>query len=720
MGDYIEHVAEEEREEQESIYDSDPAVSYVLALYNEYKDSDYRNKKLEEAKQNRKDYSGYRKSKNFPWPGCANYSLMVPAIVLDTIEPRIVSALAGKSRDIVEVSPNKKELIDAVRKVETFAEWALQHNIKWPDFVSKAIHELLLDGTVYIFPYYEEKLIKAKERFVGQIFIDPSTGQEIEDEVQLQSVISAGIKPEVKYTDKIVNKSRRVFRVVNEVVTMDKVYGPDETVDWDNSPTLRKIWMTYEELKAKSTEAGGKGPYINIDESLIPEEVINDDEIRDEKDIGYYITPERTRKKIPCIEAYIPSFRLNDSDEPDWVIITITEQTHRPIRKQYMKEVYFDDNKPVKRLVVFPDGHKQYGEGIPHKIRHHSKAMNDLLNQMIDSSTIQISPFFFYNPGVLELPNELEIQPGGVNPVVGDPRNIYFPQLGVTAQVFVEYINLVTAFLERLLAVSSYASGVQDITMGQGAGTAAGMRMILQEGQMKHNYQARPIKSQLEEILKTDMLLYSWYMPLDTIIRIPGAKEFEFTQVDVMALQGDYDYSIRISDSIHNEMLERQEQLELLKVASSLPFANQTELFRELLYTYEKKDPDRYINPAFLFILQAVTQNPEIAQVIQQYLQQKAQSQKMQGMQEKVQDSIARQDMKEKMMEPRKELDMLKNVYDTLAKRHLMDIAEAQKIREMNPQIMSEDDIKDAVAKLRKKVAKDWVEAYLNPGVDRG
>lgn len=383
-----------------------------------------------------------------------------------------------------------------------------------------------------------------------------------------------------------------------------------------------------------------------------------------------------------------------------------------------MKDSYFNNMKPIKRLLLFPDGDKQFGTGIPHKVRHHAKAINDLLNQMIDSGTIQIAPFFFYNEGVTGLPNELEIQPGGANPVIGDPKSILFPQLGVTAQIFVEYINLITAFLERLIAVSSYASGVQDIQMGQGAGTASGMKMILQEGQLKHNYQAKPIKEQLEEIIKQDMLLYAWFIPPEAMIRLPGGVDFQ--QVNIAALQGDFDFTICISDSAHNEMIDRREQVELMQLVAQMPFVNQVEMFKELLHTYQKKDPERYINPAFLIILQAVSQNPEIVQVIQQYMQQKQQQMKQQEMQGQVGDSIMKADIKEKMMEPRKELEMLKNVFDTLHKRKLLDMAEGEKIKEMNPQLMTDDDIKEAINNLRKKMAKDWVEAYLSPGMQTG
>lgn len=699
--------------------DQDPIVSFLLDLYNEYKDSNYRKEKIKEIKQNREDYDGYRKEKDFPWPGCANYSLMVPAIVLDNIEPRIVNALIGKERDILQVKANKKEVVPLVPKMEEFAEWALLHNVRWQKAIPKYIHELLIDGTIYIFPYYEEKVVKQKERFVGTILIDPTTGERIKDEVHRQAVLQAGIQPEERLIDEVSDKEEVVFRVVNELVTMEKVYGPDETPDWDESPTLRTIWISYDELKAQSDEAGGKGPYININEELLKEETEQPDSDSLPADVERLsIQPERTRKKIECIEGYIPNFSLEEGDDPDWCIITITKASHTIIRKQYMREVYFNNRKPIKRLLIFPNGDKQFGTGIPHKIRHHAKAINDLLNQMIDSGTIQIAPFFFYNEGTTGLPHELEIQPGGANPVIGDPRNILFPQLGVTAQVFVEYINLITAFLERLIAVSSYASGVQDIQMGQGAGTAAGMRMILQEGQLKHNYQARPIREQLEEIVKQDMLLYAWFMPPKAMIQLPGGTEFQ--QVDVAALQGDFDFTICISDSAHNEMIDRREQIELIQLASQLPFVNQVEMFKELLHTYQRKDPERYINPAFLIILQAVSQSPEIVEVIQQYMQQKQQQQRQVEMQQQVSDNIMRADIKEQMLEPRKQFEMLKGVFDTLQKRKLMDIAEAEKIKQMNPQLMSDDDIKEAINNLKKKLAKDWVEAYLSPGTQRG
>ena len=191
--------------------------------------------------------------------------------------------------------------------------------------------------------------------------------------------------------------------------------------------------------------------------------------------------------------------------------------------------------------------------------------------------------------------------------MVGNANSIVFPNVGVKAQVYIEFINLITSFLERLIAMSSYQSGVEDQAMGQGAGTAAGMRMILQEAQVKHTYQAKPIKEQLEDVIKLDMMLYAWYMPTDAEIVLPGGQVLRGINVD--ALQQDYDFSLRISDSAYNKMMARYEAQELLGLAASFPFANQMQLFMDALQAYDKKNPEIYIEPAFLMLIQAVAQN---------------------------------------------------------------------------------------------------------------
>lgn len=702
---FEEYAADYEPEEDKK--SDDDLVTYFRDLFSDYEKSQYRADKVKEAEESREQYDGYRNTKDFPWPECSNYSMMIPAIVVDNLEPRLVASVAGKDRDIIEAIPNSSRGTETAREVELFAEWALAHNVKWQMHVPAWIHDVLLDSTGYIFPRYEEKKLKRGKRFTGNVVVDGVTRQRLDRETAVLYQ-QAGYMLDTEYVDEIQQKEVKVFRVVNEYASISEVYGPDLCPEWDDTPTIRQQFVKYDDLVEQSQDNGGV--YINITEELKKERKStrsNDDLPIGSSNDG--TKPEETdeRSEIEILTLY-DKYDLGDGR--DWCIISMAKDSETIIRKQYVRDVYYGlEGKPVKRLVIFPDYGKQYGTSIPQKIRHFTGAINDCLNQMIDSGTVQINPWFFYGSDV-GIQDELDISPGGANPVVGNASSIVFPNVGVKANVYIEFINLITAYLERLVALSSYQSGAEDQVMGQGAGTAAGMRMILQEAQIKHTYQAKPIKEQLGEIIKLDILLYAWYMPTDVDLALPGGDIIRKVNID--ALQQDYDFTLRISDSAYNNMMSRYEAQELLALSAQLPFANQMQLFMDLLNAYDKKNPEAYTDQNFMMLLQAAAQNPEIPQVVQQYMQEKMQKQHMSELGQLAQDGEMVSRMKGQIKEKSLLPDLVKKVQTNLIKDEIKDQMEMEAAL-VHKNMVTPKDIEDAMASKRRGIAKDIVEGSV-------
>lgn len=702
---YEEYVVDYDKDESKK--EGDDLVTYFRDLFSDYEGSAYRKEKIEQAETSREQYDGYRETKSFPWENCANYSMMIPAIVVDNLEPRLVASVAGKDRDIIEAIPNSSKGTQYTRDVEQFAEWALAHNIKWHTYVPAWVHDVLLDGTGYIFPRYEEKTLKRGQRFVGNVVVDAVTRERLNAEMA-GLYQGAGLPLDTEFVDEIQQRDVKVFKVVNEYASINEVYGPDLCPEWDDTPTIRKQFVKYDDLVEQSVESGGV--YINITEELKKERKStrsNDDIPLGSDNDGAKPEDTEDRNDIEILTLY-DKYDLGDGR--DWCIITMAKDSETIIRKQYVRDVYYGlEGKPVKRLIIFPDYGKQYGTCIPQKIRHFTGAINDCLNQMIDSGTVQINPWFFYGSDA-GIQDELDISPGGANPVVGNANSIVFPQLGVKANVYIEFINLITAYLERLVALSSYQSGAEDQVMGQGAGTAAGMRMILQEAQIKHTYQAKPIKEQLGEIIKLDMLLYAWYMPTDVDLVMPSGDILRKVNID--ALQQDYDFTLRISDSAYNQMMARYEAQELLALAGQLPFANQMQLFMDLLSAYDKKNAESYIDQNFMMLLQAVAQNPEIPQVVQQYMQDKAQKQHMAELGQVAQDGEMLSRMKEQIKDKNMMPDLVKQVQKGLIKDEIKDQMEMDAAL-AHKNMVTGKDIQDAMASERRKIAKHIVEGSI-------
>ena len=678
----------EVQEETEAKEGADWLQTHCFDFFDTQNESTYRKESLERMKNSRREYEGVRDTKNFPWEGCSNYSMMVTALVVDDIAPRLAAQFSGRGKDVIQAEPVSSEYAQGVKDVEEFTEWALTENIKWDRFVSRLVMGVLLDPAVFVVPHYIEEEVKRKTRLVGEVLVDPISGEKIDpnDELRIRQMLIMGLSPRAEYRDELVDKDVTVFRVKNEILPFEDVFVPDIITDWETCPAAVRIRPTYQELE-RGSEANG-GPYINITEKLIAdEETSRTDDTPYDMDTKP-VRPDQVYKEIPCIEFYMPSVALEEGDDPDWVIVTYTVNSKTCIRRQYLREAFMDNRKPLRRFMLMPDRDKAYGFVVYDKIKHHHLAVNDSVNQMIDAGTLQIMPYFIAGPNAGLRENQ-SIYPGAMLEA-SDPTAIKEVNHQLKAQVMIEFVNLIMGFVERLMSVSSYSDGVQDTAMGQGAGTAAGMKMLLNESQAKRNFQSKPVKDELEDLIADDIKLYGWFMPTDAEIRVSG----EFKQANIDMLQGDYIFTMRISDSATNEMLERMEKAELFQMASSLPYVNQVEMFKELLEAYQVKQPEKYINPQFLIILQACAQNPKIVEAVQQVMQQQQQGNKMAEMQQQVN--------------------------DTLMKRHIMDMAEAEKIKKQNPGMITEDDLKDGIRTAQKGKAKDLAEAILSPGINQG
>lgn len=655
-------------------------------LYEEYSSSKYRAGRIDRAKKNREMYDGYRAAKDFPWEDCANYSVMLPAIVVDEMEPRVAAQVSGYRGDIVDVKPTRPEAIEATKAVEEFAEWATQYNIKWGTFVRSAVHNLLLDGACYTLPRYEERTVTRSKRIAGMGFKHPATGKIIDHESQdgqrtIAAMAALGVVIPQGPVDGLVEYEDREFRVINEVIPLQFHYGPDglDDEEFKKAPSILKRFFRYSDLKRNDGNV-----YINIDEKIKGQakQARNDSDTPLNADrSGYQPEKEPGRDEIECIECYLPDEVLEDGDRPDWVLLTYAVDSRTCIRKQYLREVHCDNRKPVLRHTIFGE------QGIPERVQHFAGAIDTIVNQMIDSGDVSLVPWGFIGSGVT-LARELEIYPGSLNPVTGNAADINFPTINPVTTVWIEIINMLVSFMERLVSVSTYNAGIEDAALGQGAGTASGMRMMLNEGQVKHNYMSQPIKEQFAEVLAKDIKLYGWFMPTDT--QIPSGKEFK--AVNIAALQDGYTISINISDVAHNEMLARREAMELMDIAMKLPFANQAEAFNDLLSAYQKKQPERYLNPAFMSMLQAFTTNPQVAEVVQRFMAQQAQALEIQKMQKAVSDSMQRRDY--------------------------LDQAQAAKIIEEAPSDFTPEEVMKALQSIRNSQVKDVVEASLNSGVN--
>lgn len=620
---------------------------YCRDLFTEYSASSYRQRKLDEIVENRKRYRNERYTKTFPWENSSNKSMGLEAIAVDNLEPRLANRLIGED-EFIQVEPTGPEDVEKAPKCKEFLHWATLNNMQIKKHIKPVLHDLLIDGTKDVLCLWEEKDIITRMRGTMPVFKN-SDGERVEIPPQmlqggnpqetLQQLMMLGIMPagsEEGYKEKV----EQTFKCLLEPLKIEDCFFPAHGDNWDDQPFLRYIYPTLRELVDLS---GEDGPYKDIDNSLVKGQQRKTTDDEDAKEVDYSLYAQ----ECELLECYLQW-------EGEWVIATFSPDAGwREVRMQPLIDVYWHGHKPVRRFRIYPESNESMGTGIPKKIEQHSKGINDLYNAMIDNATIETMPYFFYNKSATGMETiDMKLFPGKG---VGIPKdsNIYFPQAGVKSPVFIEFINLLLTFFERTLSLMDYSAGTRSSTTGQGGDTASGMNMILQEGNIKHNYTGDMLQDTFSDILTDILSIYAQYMPMNAQMRISEGDGWTFQNIDVTAIQGRFDLRVEVSDASANTMTNRNEKLTLTQVLGGNPTINLEALTTDLLKAFGIKSTDKYIKPEFQMVMKALQADPEgVGQAIQQHMQQWQQQQQEQQIRGQAEDNIKRQAIEREVEAP--------------------------------------------------------------------
>jgi hypothetical protein len=616
-------------------------AAYCRDLYTEYSGSSYRQEKLEKIADGRKRYHGDREPKTFPWPGCSNKSMGLDAIAIDNLEPRVKAQVVAED-DFVQVEPVGAEDIDNAEYVRETAHWCFKNNMKLQERVRPFAHLYLLDGTVDVLPIYTESTMTNLKRGLRPVFVD-NLGNEIDtdqilgtpmEEMFLQMVMAGLITPTGEQEEHVSTSEERTFKVELDIIPLDQAFFPDTWENWDEMPYLRYIYPTLRELEDASEENGG--PYKNISKDLVRDSARESSDHRDEEQERKGVRFSEYTYEVECMECYLKW-------RGEWTLATFVPSAGwLEIRRQKMQEVYPHGRKPVHRFRLFPEENESMGYGIPEKIEYYSTGVDDLYNQMIDSGTVEIIPWGFIPVAPGADTKKIEIYPGKLNEV-GRDSVPFFPNIGVKSPQFINFIQMLMGFFERMVSLMDQTLGGDRMGGGRGTETLGGMSLIVQEGNIKHSYTGEGLQLGFARLLTDCFGLYARYMPLDAQMGVFENNGWRFEEIDVLRLQGQYDFSIHTSNSSANAMLNRREKLELYNMLAQNPTINFDQITEDLLKAYGIKDLENYQNPAYGMMMQALAQAPEIAQMVQQYLQQKQMQARQQQIAGEAQSNVQRQ-----------------------------------------------------------------------------
>ena len=587
-------------------------VKYCMKLYDEWAKSDYRKRKIDEAKESRRIYEQIEneKTKNWPWKNASNIVLPLATITIDNLEPRLVAGLIGKEPIVRFDMTGKEEKSPEIELVEDWYNKELVNTIGIEDYTMSVGHSLLLDGTIYPVPKYdlnEKNILDFVYDEKGQRQIDPQTGKPATIE-----------QVEVEYEGGDI-----------DLVPMTDMFHADDigTIkEWEKADKARMVRLTYSELMGyfqKKTKG-----YVNIGPWLLAEKAdlikTEDDKTPGQSVAGVEVTG---KENIECLEFHIsyPIFKNEDDDENEQVdfreerlVVTIAKDSEMPVRIIKNMDLNMRNESAIKRIRLFPEAGRSLGTCVYGKLKGVQNGSSDLFNLIVNAAYIGMMPWYFYDEKA-GIKGKQEIFPGaGV--ACDNKDGILFANFNSNPEAHLAVLNFLVTLWQRLESIGDYQIGTQ----GQEKRTATEVMAVIQEGNIKHNYQAKTTKAEFITVLKCLYDLYYKNMPFNKTFTFNGQE----VPIPRQAMRRNVRFALTGSTEMANKLIERKSAENLYTQTAQNPLVDPSKTTTDLLKAYGKENPAEYIRPEVRQLLQMFMQNPEILQVVGSYLKTKAETAK--------------------------------------------------------------------------------------------
>jgi len=583
-----------------------PLVTHCLELYKVFSNSAYRAKKLTEIQQSHQKYEQDAPTVQFPWANAYNIYLPLVTISVDNLEPRLVAGLIGRD-PIISFGEDTPPIISSI---QNWYNKELSEVVKINTIAKTCVHTILLEGTYFAEPAYDyaEKEISdfQFDEETGELIIDPETGEPVKTS-ELKTVFEGGKVYTIPFSD---------------------MFYPDDLgtqEEWENGDKIVRTRPTYGELMLKKDTPG----YMNIGSWLFPSK-----ESRRLKDSSK--TPAQSvagvditgKEVIECIKCYVsyPLSSLKEDPEPDdeqtdfreeRLIVTIALHSEKIISILPQRDVNMNNECMIKRVRLYPEEGRSAGTSMYGKMKAIQDGSSQMFSLLMNIAIICMMPWYFYEQGAGVSGQQL-IKPGG-GIEVKDVTKIKFPEFKVNPRQYIEFINLWFSLWEKV-------GGMSDPQIGRPTSTkktATEILSVIEEGNIKHSYQATTFKEEFLSIIRLMYDLYYQYMPYDKTLKLPTGETVPFPRIVMRRPQ-----NMRLTGSTEkaNKLIERKENEDVFNMLRNDPLVDPIKVVTDLLESYGRKDTQNYIKPEIGQLMQVIGEDPNVLQkiieAVQEYMTQ--------------------------------------------------------------------------------------------------
>lgn len=622
-------------------------VEYCLDTIQRIEDSEYRKNTIAEIKKSNEIYDQVEKKATEPWDGASNSVLPLMTISCDNLEPRVVASLVGKKPFIRCEIENDQPKDQPTEILESFFNQELEDVVEIEKFTGEMVNQIMREGTIFAMPSYNLKERQSRDfLFVEDYMAQPEIQAQIKQlemaaqqmlatnperaesvNMAMQQEIQAMIPPniggvlidpetgEAMYKDTV----NTVFEGVRvDLLQFTDVLIPDDVDDIEEAPIFRKIRPTYAELVRDSqTKAGfiqkNVGPWlcdektdfgIN-DEAKTPVQKINNVSVN-------------AKQVIECYECYVDYIAKKDDQEDEKelkdyteqrFLVQITKDSHIILRVIPLNEISFSNRHIITRVRLFPKKGKSYGTSIYGKIKSIQEGATKTFNTAINVAEVTMIPWFMFteSTGLQNYTDGIRLSAGkGIK--VDSIEGLYFPRFSINPDQILKWIDLWVSFWERLISIGDLQVGRESNSNTTATTTMA----VIQEGNIKHNYQASSIRNDFLNIIRTIYDMYYQYMPLDKTFLWNGQQ----VQINRSQMTRKIKFRLTGSSDLSNKLIERKEKETFYQITAADVNINPLKRAEELVKSYGHTDVTDWISPNIAAIVNMVTQTPGADKIV--------------------------------------------------------------------------------------------------------
>jgi hypothetical protein len=636
---------------EEANKDNIQLVRYCLDTIQTIKDSKYRQKTIDLIKKSNEAYDQVETPTTDPWEGASSIVLPLTTISCDNLEPRLVAGLVGKSPYVHFELENDQPKDEPLEILESFFNQELQDTVGIEGFAGEMVNQLMREGTVYTLPeygldeeikrdflFFEDAMNQIKEQIAPQLQeaqaqaqlvaqSDPQAAQSIMQEVQQQVQAMAPpqiggvvVDPQTGNPQFVDNKEIVFEGGKADIVPFTDILIPDDVDDWESAPVFRRIRPTYAELMRDAEEKNGFikkniGPWLCDQEGDYT--LSNDEQSPAQAIDGIKV---HAKKTIPCYECYVSYIKRDDDQEDEKevedfneqrLVVQIAEESKIILRIIPLIELNFKNEHLIKRIRLFPRKGKSYGTSIYGKIKSIQEGASKTFNTAINVADVTMIPWFLFteSTGISKYKDGIKLQAGKGIPV-DSIEGLYFPKFSINPDQILKWIDLWVSFWERLISIGDLQvgrSGTKDTT-------ATETMAVIQEGNIKHNYQSSSVRIEFLSLIRTIYDLYYQHMPLSKAFLWNGKR----VPIERIAMRRKVNFRLTGSTDLSNKLIERKEKETFYTLTANDPSINPVKKSEELVKAYGHTDMQEWIKPGIKTILDFIMQTPGAEELVMQ------------------------------------------------------------------------------------------------------